>query len=158
MSKLVMKKTASENIYYHPDFHIATSMMIEYIEKKYGKKAVKNYLKQFAKAYYSPLKEKIRKNGLVALKRYIEKLYRKESGEIEIDYHPDQMQVKVKKCPAVSHIKKKGFKPAESFFETTKTVYETIVEGTGFDFEMKDYDKNTGKTNLIFRRKNDILH
>lgn len=152
MSKLVMDKRASDNVYFHPDFHIAMNLLIDYLEKNYGKKAIKEYLKQFSLAYFKPLKEKIKKKGLKPLKKYIEDLYKKEGGKIDLKFTKDLLVVKIKRCPAVMHIKKK-VPVAESFFETTRTIYQTIVEETPFTFEMKSYDKKTGKTTLIFRRK-----
>ncbi|MCX7706297.1 MAG: hypothetical protein N2115_08610 [bacterium] len=152
MNKLVMRKKAADNVYFHPDFHIAMNMMIDYIEKKYGKKAVTEYLEQFANAYYKPLKNKIKKNGLRALRSYIEQVYKKEGGNIKIDNKNKIMQVYIEKCPAISHIKKRT-KVANSFVETTRTIYQTIVENTGYDFELKKYDSRTGKAILIFRRK-----
>lgn len=152
MNKLVMNKKPSENVYFHPDFHIAMNIIISYTEKKYGKDAVRQYIRQLAQTYYKPLNEKIKKHGLQAMCRYISQIYKKEDGKIEINHSPDQLEIKIKKCPAISHIKKKT-KPANLFYETSKTLYETIVEGTGFEFEMKKYDKKSGRAILIFRRK-----
>jgi len=152
MRKLVMNKKASDNVYFHPDFHIAMNMIIEYIENRYGKESVKDYLKQFARSYYRSLREKIKKRGLNPLKKYIEQLYRKEGGKIKIESTRNFLKVHIENCPALSHIGKK-VPVAESFIETTKTVYETIVEKTGFVFEMPLYDKKTGRAILIFRKK-----
>lgn len=152
MAKLVMRRKSTNNVYFHPDFHIATNIMLEYIETNYGKKGVKEYLRQFASTYYRPLKMKIKKYGLKAIKDYIEQLYRKENGKIELFSKENSLTVKVKKCPAVSHIRKK-IPVTESFYETTKTVYETILQGTNFEFELTKYDKKTGKAILIFGRK-----
>jgi len=153
MKKLLMKRKASDNIYFHPDFHSALNIAIDYLEKNHGKSAVKEYLQQFASSYYKPLTEKIKKQGLSALKKYIKDLYRKENGDIDIVYSKNAMTVSIKRCPAVFHIKKKGGKPAESFSETTKTVYETILEDTEYEFRMLNYDRNTGKAILEFKRK-----
>lgn len=152
MAKLVMRKRATDNVYFHPDFHIALNIMIEYIEKKFGKEGVKEYLRQFTNAYYKPLKQKIKRYGLKAIKGYLEQLYRKENGEIEILSEPESMTVKIKRCPAVSHIRKK-MTVADSFCETTGTFYQTLLEKTDFEFELKKYDKKTGRSILIFRKK-----
>ncbi len=153
MKKLIMKRKASDNIYFHPDFHCALNIALDYLEKNHGKSAVKEYLQQFASHYYKPLTEKIKKQGLSALKKYLKDLYRKENGDIDIVCSKDTMTVLIKRCPAVLHIKKKGGQPAKSFSETTKTVYETLLKDTEYEFKMLNYDKNTGKAILTFKRK-----
>ncbi|MCM8822629.1 MAG: hypothetical protein NC937_01250 [Candidatus Omnitrophica bacterium] len=153
MNKLVMRRKASDNVYFHPQFHIAMNMIIDYIEKNFGKKAVREYLKQFAAACYKPLKEKIKKQGLKALAGYIEQLYRKEGAKVKIYRETDLLKVSIKKCPAVSYIRKKKQPVSRSFFETTKTIYETILESTDFEFKVDKYDRKTGGSVLIFRRK-----
>ncbi|MCM8789327.1 MAG: hypothetical protein NC907_06020 [Candidatus Omnitrophica bacterium] len=158
MNRLVMRRKASDNVYFHPQFHIAMNMMIDYIEKNFGKEAVRVYLRQFASVYYKPLKEKIEKQGLKALTHYIEELYRKEGGKVKIFCDKNSLKVCVKKCPAVSYIKKKKQRLSRSFFETTRTIYETILEETDFEFKMDKYDRKTGSCVLFSGEKNDILH
>jgi len=153
MKKLVIRKKTSDNLYFHPDFHIAMNTGIKYLEKNYGNEAVRDYLRQFSRSYYKPLIEKIKKNGLKPLKKYIEQTYEKEGEKIESHLDESTLKIKIEKCPAISYMKKRKIAIAKSFIETTKTVYETIVENTSYSFEMHDYDKKTGKTTLIFRRK-----
>ena len=153
MEKLVIRKKASDNVYFHPDFHIAMNTELKYLEGKYGYQAVKEYLKQFARSYYKPLTEKIKKNGLKPLKEYIEQTYKKEGGKIKISFDKDSLKIKIAKCPAVAYMRKRNVSIAKSFVETTKTVCETIVEKTPYSFEMCDYEAQTGKTTMIFRRK-----
>ncbi len=148
-----MKKSASDNVYFHPDFHCAMNIVIDYLEKKYGKDAVKEYLRRFSATYYRPLTEKIKRKGLSALKQYIEQLYKKENGKIDILYKKDVMTVLIKRCPAISHIKKMGYTIARSFDETTKSVYPAILESTEYECEIPIYNKKTGKAVLIFRKK-----
>ena len=152
MKKLVMRKKASENVYFHPDFHIAMNLSLKYVEENFGPDGVKEFLRQFANAYYKPLKEKIKKQGLLPLKKHIEQIYKKEGGKIEISFNKDMLKVFVKKCPAISHIKKNCVPVAKTFSETTKTVYSTLVEGTGYQFELAEYDNKTGKAILIFTK------
>lgn len=68
MTKEVIDRRASDNEYLHKDFHGALSAGIEYLQKNYGTQAVRDYLRQFALAFYSPLKKALGKRGLVAIK------------------------------------------------------------------------------------------
>ena len=57
MPKQVMTRQASDNVYLHKDFHGGLSGGIEYIHEQYGAEAVREYLRQFAGAFYAPLKK-----------------------------------------------------------------------------------------------------
>ncbi|MGB9643347.1 MAG: hypothetical protein ACP5JO_09340 [Candidatus Ratteibacteria bacterium] len=154
MKKLVIRKKTSDNVYFHPDFHIVMNVGIKYLEKNYGDEVVKDYLRQFSRSYHKPLIGKIKKHGLKPLKRYIEQIYKKEGGKITSHFDKNTLKIKIEKCPAVPYMRKQKVSVAKSFVETTKTVYETIVEKTSYAFEMCNYDEKTGKATLIFRRKN----
>ena len=153
MTKQVMHRRASDNEYLHKDFHGALSGGIEYLHQNYGEQAVRNYLQQFAETFYSPLKKDLNRRGLIALKEYFEKIYRIEGGKIDITFPEDQMILKVEACPAVTHMRKRGYPVARLFHETTKTVNETICRGSQFAFELVQYDPQTGRSIQKFYRR-----
>ena len=154
MAKEVMYRQASDNVYLHKDFHIALSVGIEYLHKHYGADSVRDYLRQFAVAFYSPLTARLKEEGLSALKKHIEKLYNIESGEIKTTFSEDELIVTVNACPAVTHIREHGYPVTKLFYETTKTVNEAICEGTPFSAELVEYDESTGRSiQRFFRRQ-----
>jgi hypothetical protein len=153
MTKEIVDRRASDNEYLHKDFHGALSAGIEYIHKNYGQQAVLDYLRQFALAYYSPLMEELQKRGLIALKEHFENMYQLEGGEIEITLSDDELILKVDACPAVIHMRANGYPVAELFHETTKTVNETICEGSEFVFELVEYEPETGRSVQRFYRR-----
>ena len=128
--KIVRK--AADNKYLHKDFHNIMNIGLKYVEEKYGADAVKEYLRQFALAYYAPLKKSIIQNGLSEIEAYFRDIYEKEewTGHVSFETDDGKLKVKIDECPAVSHIKKSGDIVSGQYFETTKTVYETICEGT----------------------------
>jgi hypothetical protein len=148
-----MRRTASDNAYLHKDFHGALSVGIEYIHRNYGPEAVREYLRQFAAAFYAPLTRDINTRGLVALKEHFEKIYRLEDAEIKIQFSEDELVVEVPACPAVTHMRKEEYTVAELFYETIKTVHETICEPTGFRAELLEYEPETGRSVQRFTRK-----
>lgn len=153
MAKEVMRRHASDNTYLHKDFHGTLSLGIEYLDKNYGPDAVREYLKKFARSYYAPLSEDIRKRGLIALKERIERVYAEEGGEIEISFSEDEMTVRVKKCPAVIHMKTHNYPVARLFFETERIVNETICENTPFSATLLSYDPETGASTTRYARR-----
>lgn len=153
MTKEVMDRRASDNEYLHKDFHGGLSAGIEYLHTNYGRQAVRDYLRQFALAYYSPLKKSLDERGLVAIKEHYEKIYDIEGGKIEITLCDDELILKVDACPAVMHMRENGYSVAELFHETTKTVNEAICQGSEFDFELVEYDPETGRSVQRFYRR-----
>jgi len=152
MPKEVMHRSASDNVYLHKDFHGALSAGIEYLDTRYGEQAVREYLRRFASAYYAPLKEDLRQRGLVALKEHFEKLYEREGGEIDVSLGADELLVRVKACPAVAHMRARNYPVARLWHETTRSVNEALCEGTGFSGELLQYDPQTGRAVMRFRR------
>ena len=153
MTKEVINRKAADNEYLHKDFHGALSVGINYLHKNYGEQAVCDYLRQFALTFYAPLMVELQKRGLVVFKEHFENIYKIEGGTIEISLSDDELVLTVDGCPAVMHMRENGYLVAERFHETTKTVNEAICEGSDFDFELVEYDQETGRSVQRFYRR-----
>jgi len=153
MAKQVMRRLASDNEYFHPDFHGALSAGIEYLALRYGDEAVREYLRRFAAAYYAPLKQAVQQRGLVALKEYYERVYEREGAKIATELSRDELLVRIEACPAVMHMRKRGYRVARLFHETTRTVNDVLCEDTPFAAELVEYDPETGRAVVRFRRR-----
>ena len=153
MPKEVMRRTAADNPYLHKDFHGALSTGIEYLHEHFGADAVRDYLRQFASAYYAPLTAAMRERGLTAMKEYLEHMYAAEGGDISLVGFDDELMLEVAACPAVTHMREHGYRVARLWSETTRTVYEAICEGTPFAVEMAEYDDATGRARVRFYRR-----
>lgn len=140
-----MKRQASDNAYRHKDFHGALNQALIYLEQNFGAGAVREYLHQFARAFYSPLTGEIKERGLKALKTYLENLYSLEGAKFSIRCSPDELILSVDACPAVGHIRKMGLPVSRHFDETARTVNSAICEGTGYEFELLEYDPESGR-------------
>ena len=150
MPRQVMKRSASDNEYFHPDFHGALSAGIEYLDRRYGAEAVRQYLRQFALAFYAPLTRDLKERGLIALKQHFEKVYEREGGTIRTTLSNDELVIEIEACPAVSHMRERGYHVARLFHETTRTVNEALCEGTLFRAELAQYDDQTGRAVVRF--------
>jgi hypothetical protein len=153
MGKEVMRRKASDNPYLHKDFHGALSEGIEYLHERFGEEAVREYLRGFAAAFYSPLTADIKSRGLAALKEYLERIYRAEGARIDLRCTADELVLRVEACPAVTHMREHGYRVARLFHEATRTVNETICEGTPFAAELEEYDPATGRSVQRFFRR-----
>ncbi|HCU36833.1 MAG TPA: hypothetical protein DGT21_15710 [Armatimonadetes bacterium] len=153
MPKEVMRRQAADNEYLHKDFHGAMSCGIQYLQGTYGPEAVIEYLRRFSDAYHSPLKQKLIEQGLPALAEYTRGIYELEGGDIEIDLDDDEMVLRIAECPAVKHMTEHGYRVADMWVETTRTVNERLCEGTPFAFELLEYDERTGRSVQRFYRR-----
>lgn len=153
MTKKAMERKATDNEYLHKDFHGAMNLGLRYLDEKYGADAVREYLRQFARAYYKPLIDDLRKRGLVALKEHFERIYRIEGAPISLTLAEDELVLDVPACPAVTHLRRRGAAVSPRFVETTRTVNETLCEGTPFAAELVEYDASTGSSRQRFYRR-----
>jgi hypothetical protein len=153
MPKEVMDCRASDNEYLHKDFHGALSVGIQYLDDHYGEDAVRRYLRNFASKYYAPLIAEFREGGLPVLRAHFEKNYRDESAEVEFFQNEDELLIRVKNCPAVTHIQQNNYTLARLFGETTRIVNEVLCEGSPFQAEILDYQPETGAGTQRFRRR-----
>jgi hypothetical protein len=150
-----MERKASDNKYFHKDFHNFMNMGLIYIAEHFGDDSVREYLRQFASSFYAPLTDDLKVRGLKALKEHFEEIYRLEesSDDIEMLLSKDRLVLKVNKCPAVTHMKRSGIAVSPLFFETSKTVYETVCDGTPYEYELDSYDEDSGAAVQHFTRK-----
>lgn len=149
---LYMKRSASDNEYFHPDFHISAKRGVEYVGNKFGDDAVIEYLTRFTKVYYAPLIALVKKNGFSEMKKYIEKTYiaEKHPENVSCTLSENELYVKVSECPGVMHIKERGFEPTKWYKNLTETVYGVIAKESGVEFEMISYDEENGATEYRF--------
>jgi hypothetical protein len=163
MPKQVMHRQARDNPYLHKDFHGALSVGIDYIEAHYGEEAVRQYVRQFARAFYGPLAEDLRNRGLVALQEHFARIYELEGAnprfrrtENKTGTAPvlfEELVIELDACPAVTHMREHGYPVARLFHETTKTLNEALCEGTPFAAELLEYDHETGRSVQRFFRR-----
>ncbi len=148
-----VRRHAADNAYLHKDFHGALSTGIAYLEERYGEEAVRGYLRQFARAFYAGLTQAIVERGLIALREHLERIYALEGGQISITCSEDELLLNVEACPAVTHMRGHGYAVAPLFYETSRTVYAAICEGTPFALEWLAYDEESGQSAARFFRR-----
>lgn len=148
-----MERRASDNVYLHRDFHGALSAGIEYLHVNFGEESVREYLRDFTRNYYAPLRAKLKEVGLEALKEHFERIYAIEGTSIETELADGELIIRAPCSPAVAHMRKNGYPVARLFVETIRTVNETLCEGTGFLFELLKYDDETGRSVQRFIRR-----
>jgi len=148
-----MRRTAADNPYRHPDFHGALSAGLDYLEQHYGVESVREFLRRFTRAYYAPLRGALPERGLQALQENYRAVYEQEGGEAEIMGTEETLVVKVPACPAVQHMRRRGYRVARLWGETLRTVGEALCEGTPYAMELCVYDPEGGGSVRCFYRR-----
>jgi len=145
---VIMDRNASQNEYFHPDFHSSMNMGIHYLGENYGVPAVREYLTRYTKNVYKNLMEDIKVRGLQAIEEKIWDTYQKEKAldalETVLSLDDNELQVRIKYCPAVKHLKETGRDVSSWYRYTTEVAMQTLASSAGYEFEMEVYDENTG--------------
>jgi len=156
MPIIKMERKAADNEYLHKDFHISGDIGIAYIGNMYGDAAVKDYIAQYAAAYYPPLIEKIKEEGLKALQEYFINIFgiEKYSAFIKTELSENGLTVEIERCPAVEYMKSQNHTPSKWYRETTLTLYKVLAELAGYVFVPGYYEESNGKAKFSFVKKN----
>lgn len=152
---IILRYTPGELEYFHPDFHSSMNMGVNYLAVTYGEDVLKDYLIQYTKAVYRKRIATIRQEGLAGIRDMIQDTYEKEHAPeaVQMELDAGKLSVTVHWCPAVKHLRKTGRDVSAWYSWTTSVVMSVIAAECGFDFEMGDYDAETGKTSYAFSCK-----
>ena len=148
--KEIMDRKASDNKYLHRDFHVSMKMALDYCYTLYGDDDVKQYLRQFSAAYFKPLAEQIRSEGLVPLKTYFEQIYAAEESQVETTLNGSVLTVSVPYCPAVAYLRKSGHEIPSYYDYTTTIVYDELCQRAGLSSALDEYERETGRCVMRF--------
>ena len=149
----IMERKASDNKYLHKDFHIALNHLLNYIYDNFGEDSVREYLEQFANAFFKPLKSRLQTGDIKALEDYLKDIYRKEEWKINIIAGKNFIETDQDACPGISHLVSKGIEPCPLYRETYLTIYKTLCENTPFEYTLSDFNESTGACKQKFVRK-----
>lgn len=143
---VTMDRRASDNEYFHRDFHSSMNMGIHYLGEKYGEHAVKEYLTEYTEHVYAKLINKIKTNGISEIAGKIRDTYRQEKAEdaAEVTLENGKIKVKVRYCPAVKHLKETSREVSPWYRYTTSVVMKVLAKAAGAEFTLLFYDAETG--------------
>ena len=151
---LVMDRKASDNEYFHRDFHSSMNMGIHYLGEKYGLADVQAYLTRYTENVYGKTITAVREQGLAALNAMIRDTYEKEKAldALTTVWTEDRLLVLVEECPAVKHLRATGREVSPWYRYTTETVMEVLADRCGLRFVMVSYDEDTGAAEYRFEK------
>lgn len=155
MTKKSITVRASDNEYFHKDFHIALNYGIEYLYKNFGEDAVVEYLIQFANNYHTPLKKTLSTIGLPAIKKHYEKIFKIERATYDMNFSKDnsELTIHLHASTAVMYIKKNGHLIAPAYEKTVSIVNQEICRNTPYDCKLIEYKQDNGAYKIHFFKR-----
>ncbi len=144
-----LTKEASDNEYFHKDFHSSMNMGINYLGEKYGTETVVEYFNDYTDHVYqrTDFSEGLKKLEETVLSSYVKE---KATDAVKTELKDDSLTVKVSYCPAVGQLIKRGSKVTPWFSYSTSAVMARLAEKAGVKFTMVSYDDATGACEYRF--------
>ncbi len=151
---MIMDRRASDNEYFHKDFHTGPNNGLEYLGTKFGLEEVIEFLERYTQNVNGRTIEAMKRDGLVAIADMIRDTYRKEKSEdaLSITMEPDRLLVKIAYCPGVKHLRATGRTVSPLYRYNTEIVMKTLAEAGGYRFTMESYDEETGAAAYRFEK------
>lgn len=91
------------------DFYFATNATFRFLLRRLGPAGWRSYLEQLGRDYFAPVNRQWRAGGLGAVARYWREFFAAEPGAVvEVAERPDCVEVHVRVCPAIRHLRAAG--------------------------------------------------
>ena len=147
MAKLIMERKMGDNLYLHKDFHASMDIALAYIDKRYGKEGIEEYLARFTDSYHKELIGKIQEEGLSAFKDYLVSIFAIEECAdcLKVTMNEESLYAVISKGFYVYSISKCGQM-------VLNNVYGRILNKSGYNFELLFLDDTTGACEFKVKR------
>ena len=148
MAKLVMERKMGDNVYLHKDFHVSMDIALEYIDKKYGKNGVAEYLSNYVDSYHKDLIAEIEQKGFEPFRLYLQKVFTAEGCIDDLYIVEDKNSLHVMINKGFYVYKKSGYSRL-----VLEIVYGRIIQKSGCRFELVSFNDMTGAADFrVYRR------
>jgi hypothetical protein len=98
------------------DFYFAINATFRFILRKLGHAGWIKYLQDLGREYYAPVNRQWREGGLDSVAAYWRDFFAAEPGsEVEVTQLSDRVEVAVKVCPLIKHLRAHGRVPIPEF-------------------------------------------
>lgn len=137
--------------------HSIMNFYIKFLKENYGDEGLESFFSEKALYIYKrSLIKRIKDNGLIEMKKHLEKIFSLEGGKFNIDYKENELIFKVEKCPAIWNLKDRSLDIDELIDDRnrevdkdfckaeTYIVNKALAKECGFNFSV-DYDQENGK-------------
>lgn len=119
-----------------PDFYFAVNEIFRHINDHYGKAVLIDYWRSLGREYYRRRNSQWREKGLAAVAADWQAYFAQEPGaEVEVHQIAEAVELEVRTCPAIAHLRQHGRDIVPYFCEHCDHVCGAQAEAGGFRFE-----------------------
>lgn len=137
------------------DFYYATNATFRFLRRRLGAAGWERYLGELGRGYFEPVNRAWRQGGLDAVARYWRAFYAAEPGaEVEVRAQPDRVEVRVKTCPAIRHLRAGGREIVPAYCQHCYHLGTARAEAAGLTMRL---DGGNGACRQTFARPDAAL-
>lgn len=119
-----------------PDFYFAVNAIFRHVHDRYGKEALVDYWRSLAREYYRERIEAWKSGQLPAVADDWRAYFSHEpQADVEVVRHPDAVELIVRVCPALKHLRDHGREIVTYFCEHCDHTCGAMAEEAGLRFE-----------------------
>ncbi|MCX6840043.1 MAG: hypothetical protein NTX35_19845 [Verrucomicrobia bacterium] len=116
----------------HADFYFAVNATFRFIHRHHGEGALRKYWQDLGQSYYQPVSKRLSELGFAGVAEYWRAFFAAEpGGVVEVSEAPDEVQLEVKTCPAIRHLRDHGREIVPNFCHHCFFVNEAIARPAG---------------------------
>lgn len=98
------------------DFYFAINSTFRFILRRLGRDGWIRYLTDMGTNYHAPVNAQWEAGGLAAVAAYWRAFFAAEPGAVvEVTAHPDRVELHVRECPLIKHLRAHGRVPVPEF-------------------------------------------
>jgi hypothetical protein len=121
-----------------PDFYFAINATFRFILARMGRDGWIRYLQQLGHGYYAPVNQQWRAGGLPAVAQYWRDFFAAEPGAvIEVVELPDRVEVHVRECPQIKHLRQGGREIVPAFCQHCYFLGAARAEASGLTMRLQ---------------------
>ena len=112
----------------HKDFHAGTSLALDFLYEKHGEKAIAEVLHNTGTKVYASIHYKLKNDDPSELIEHFAYFYNREEADFDLHVTENEINLTVRQCPAIAHIRKLGLTPSKHFCQTTLLINQALCE------------------------------
>lgn len=120
------------------DFYTAINATFRFICNRFGREGLLRYWREMGTHYHAPVSQRWSQGGLQVVADHWRAFFAAEpAAEVEVTQSANEVCVKVKTCPAITHLRAQGREIVPYFCQQCYFVSEAIAEPAGFTVRVK---------------------
>lgn len=138
------------------EFIPAYSELFKYLEKKQGKKAVKDFWIFLTDIFLTDLKDNVAANGIRGCWYYWRKTLEEEAADftMELDEDRGEFSITMHSCPSKSRLlNQTHIEPYRDYCEHCDVLYRRVLEPLGFIYDLDRSQTDKAQCRLMIKAK-----